>query len=126
MLVIDDPFVTQLLEEIADVAANLGGIGVSELRLQFCDDLVKSALAVATLDHQPAGALQANRTFGKQDHALLFAATLILRTCALCTPAATGRQARLAVIIRRRHVSGRPRDAEKANRNPALGLRDFV
>jgi hypothetical protein len=32
-LVIDDPFVPELLEELADVGANLGGIGVAELSL---------------------------------------------------------------------------------------------
>jgi hypothetical protein len=32
-LVIDDPLVAKLLEELADVGANLGGIGVGELSL---------------------------------------------------------------------------------------------
>ena len=35
VLVIDDPFVPQLFEELADVGANFGRVGIAELGLQF-------------------------------------------------------------------------------------------
>ena len=48
-LIIDDPLVAQLFEELADVGANLDGIGFAELGLQFCDDLGEGSLAVTAL-----------------------------------------------------------------------------
>ena len=69
--VVDNPLVPQLLEELADVGANLGWIGIAELRLQFCDDLGEGALAVAALQDLPACALQLDCAFRKQDHARL-------------------------------------------------------
>jgi len=48
-LIIDDPLMPQLLEELADVSSNLRWIGFGELGLQFCDDLGEGALAVAAL-----------------------------------------------------------------------------
>src|ERR1022692_433493 len=98
LLIVDNPLVPQLLQKLADVGANLGGIRVAKLGLQFSDDLAEGTLPVAALQHLPSRALQLDRAFGKQDYALLFAPS----------PAATGRQARLAGILRRRHAK-RPR-----------------
>src|ERR1700674_3413109 len=94
-LVVDDPLVPQLLEKLADIRANLPGIGVAELGLQFCDDLGEGALSVAALEDLPPGALQLDRAFGEQN------STIFFRTA----PAATGGQARLAGVFRRRHLS---------------------
>ncbi len=58
-LIVYDPLVAQLLEKLADVGANLGGIGVAELSLQFCDDLAEGALAVASLQNLPSLSLAA-------------------------------------------------------------------
>jgi hypothetical protein len=99
-LVIHDPLVPELLEKLADIGANLGGIGVAELSLQFCNDLPEGALAVAPLEHLSSGALQFDCAFGKQDDTFFLAAGLTLRS-----PAATGCQAGLAGILGRRHVS---------------------
>src|SRR5580698_10407549 len=51
LLVIDDPLMPQLLEELADVRANLRRVCVGELSLEFCDDLGEDALAIATLEY---------------------------------------------------------------------------
>src|ERR1700691_1120693 len=94
-LIINDPLVPQLLEELADVGANLGGIGVRELSLQFSDDLAEGALAVAALQDLTSCALQLDCSFERQDHPVLFGAS----------PAATGGQAGLAGILGRGHAS---------------------
>src|ERR1019366_10188836 len=99
LLVINNPLVPQLFEELADVGANLGWIGIGELGLQLCDDLGEGALTVAALQYLPPRALQFDCAFGKQDHAF-FAAGLVL-----CSPAATGGKAGLAGILGRGHVS---------------------
>ena len=57
VLIINDPFVPQLFEELADVSANFGRVDIPELRLQFCGDLAERTLAVATFEHQPSRAL---------------------------------------------------------------------
>ena len=134
-LIVDNPLVAQLLEELADVGADLGGISIAELRLQFSDDLAEGALAVATLQYLPTCALQFDCAFGEQDHAF-FAAGLVL-----CSPAATGGKAGLAGILGRGHVSVVPLSAtrpkrkqvprlriaiDEANRNAPLGMTDFL
>src|SRR4029077_1373411 len=64
-LVIHNPLVPQLLQELADVGANLGGIGVAELGLQFCDDLAEGAVTVAALQNLAPCALQLDCAFGE-------------------------------------------------------------
>ena len=86
---------SQLFEKLADVGANLRGIGVGELGLQFCDDLAESALTVAVLEHLPACPLQLDRAFGEEDYAVLLRAT----------PAAPSGETRLAGILWRSHAS---------------------
>ena len=88
----------QLLEELADIGANLGGIGGGELGLQFCDDFAEGALAVAAFEHLASGALQLDCAFGEQDYAF-FGAGL-----GLGAPTATGGETRLAGVFGRRHV----------------------
>jgi hypothetical protein len=83
-LVIHDPLVAQLFEKLADVGANLGGVGDGELRLQFVNDFGEGALTVATLQDLSPGALEFDCAFGEQDYAL-FGAGL-----GFCAPAATG------------------------------------
>jgi len=92
-LVVDNPLVPQLLQELADVGANLRRVRVAELSLQFCDDLGEGALAVATLEDLTACALEFHCAFGEQDHACFFCAA----------PAASGGQAGLTGVFGRGH-----------------------
>ena len=78
----------------------LAGSALVELGLQFRDDLGEGALAVAALEHLPAGALQFDCAFGEQDHLRIFCASLIFGA-----PSATGRQAWLAGVFGRGHAS---------------------
>src|SRR5271168_3902092 len=93
----------QLLEKLADVGANLGGVRVGELDLQFCDDLAECAFPIALLENLPACSLELDRALGKQNHPHVIRARLVLDT-----PAATGGQTRLGRVFRRRHA-GWPR-----------------
>jgi|HubBroStandDraft_6_1064221.scaffolds.fasta_scaffold06731_9 hypothetical protein len=91
----------QLLKKLADVAANFGWVGDAELSLQFCDDPGEGALTVAALEYLASGALQLDRAFGKQNHALFARFTF-------STPAATGGQSWVAGIFGGRHASVPP------------------
>src|SRR5215467_13571148 len=59
----------QLLEEQADVGADLLGIGLAELLLQVCHNLSKCALAIAAFEHLSSSPLQLDCAFRKHDHA---------------------------------------------------------
>lgn len=84
-LVVYDSLVLQLLQEFADVVANLSGVGgATVLLLQFRNDFAEGALAVAALEDLASGALQFDRTFGEEDDAILFGTA----------PAASGGEAR--------------------------------
>jgi hypothetical protein len=78
----------QLLQELADVVADLRWVGGDELFLQLRKNLNESALAVAMLQHLASGALELDCAFGKEDYAILLAST----------PAASSGQPRLASI----------------------------
>jgi len=52
--------------ELADVGADLGGIGICELGLQFFKDLAERALAVAAFEHLTSCALQFDCAFGNR------------------------------------------------------------
>jgi len=82
-LIIHNPLVAELLQKLADVGADLGGIGICELGLQFFKDLAERALAVAAFEHLTSCALQFDCAFGEQDYAF-FGAGL-----AFCSPSAS-------------------------------------
>ncbi|MGC1373054.1 MAG: MmcQ/YjbR family DNA-binding protein [Candidatus Sulfotelmatobacter sp.] len=92
-LIIDNPLVLQLLQKLADVAANLARIRIRKLLLQLFDYFSEGAFAIAAFEHLPPRTLQLDGAFWKQNHPLLLRAA----------PAATRRQTRLRGIFRSRH-----------------------
>jgi hypothetical protein len=92
-LVIHDSLFLQLLQKNADVASNLFGISLFELRLQFSDNFSESSLAVAALEYLQSRPLQLDCALGEQDDAILLGASLGRRT-----PAASGGETWLACV----------------------------
>lgn len=78
-LIIHYSLVPQLLEELADICANLERIGSAKFGLQFFYKLPERALPVAALQHLPSRPLKLYCTLGKQEHALRCAARITLR-----------------------------------------------
>lgn len=98
LLIVDDSFALQLLQERADIGANFFWIGGAKFFVQFRDEFAEGALAVATFEHLTSCALQLDGAFGKQDHAVFFRAA----------PAAAGGKTRLTCVGRGRHVNSLP------------------
>ena len=101
-LVINDSLTLQLLEELGDIGADLGGIGDGKLGLQFFYDLGECALAVATLQDLPASALQFDCALGEQNHAFFDAGF------GVGSPAASGCESWLAGVGGRGHANVGP------------------
>src|SRR5579872_2974477 len=112
-LIIDNSLVSQLLEELADVAADFGWIRDAKLVLQFFDEFSEGSLAVTTFENLPACALQFYRALGKQNDTFLFGPA----------PAATRCQTRLAGIFRRRHPTSSQSGRRPAEAIPAAHTR---
>jgi hypothetical protein len=72
-LIIHDALVAQLLEELADVGADFGGIGSGELGLQPGDDFTEGSFAVAAFEDLATGALEFDGAFGEENHAFFYA-----------------------------------------------------
>jgi len=101
ILIIHNPLMPQLLKKLTDIGANLGGVGVAELSLQFSNDLAEGSLAVAAFEHLASRALELNRSFRKENHADFLCSDLTF-----CSPAASCRQPLPAGILGRGHASG--------------------
>jgi hypothetical protein len=64
-LIIDDTLALELFEELADVGADFGGVGLGELSLEFSYDFAEGALTVTAFEHLASRALKVDRPFRK-------------------------------------------------------------